>query len=97
MVVPLNPLPLSLILSSPNWSYICLLFESDNTSYASDICLNLLGRDWRPNMTAQQLAISILSMMSSAKEKKIPPDNAMHADSAPGQAQDHFMYHDDSC
>ena len=62
-----------------------------------DICLNLLGRDWRPNMTAQQLAISILSMMSSAKEKKIPPDNAMHADSAPGQAQDHFMYHDDSC
>ena len=41
--------------------------------------------------------MNILSMMSSAKEKKIPPDNAMHADSAPGQAQDHFMYHDDSC
>ena len=27
-------------------------------------------------MTAQGLAISILSMLSSAKEKKTPPDNA---------------------
>lgn len=40
-----------------------------------DICLNLLGRDWRPNMTAHTLALSILSMLSSAKEKKIPQDN----------------------
>jgi ubiquitin-protein ligase len=40
-----------------------------------DICLNLLGRDWRPNMTASTLALSILSMLSSAKEKKIPQDN----------------------
>jgi ubiquitin-conjugating enzyme E2 W len=40
-----------------------------------DICLNLLGRDWRPNMSASTLALSILSMLSSAKEKKIPQDN----------------------
>lgn len=40
-----------------------------------DICLNLLGRDWRPNMSASMLALSILSMLSSAKEKKIPQDN----------------------
>jgi len=42
-----------------------------------DICLNLLGRDWRPTMTAQNLAVSILSMLSTAKEKKMPIDNAM--------------------
>jgi ubiquitin-conjugating enzyme E2 W len=42
-----------------------------------DICLNLLGRDWRPTMTAESLAVSILSMLSSAKEKRLPQDNAM--------------------
>jgi ubiquitin-conjugating enzyme E2 W len=62
-----------------------------------DICLNLLGRDWRPTMTAQTLAVSIFSMLSNAKEKKIPVDNAMHADNAPGQPQDNWMYHDDTC
>jgi ubiquitin-conjugating enzyme E2 W len=62
-----------------------------------DICLNLLGRDWRPTMTGQMLAISILSMLSNAKQKGIPQDNAMHADAAPGQAQDNWFYHDDTC
>eukprot|EP01035_Chromulina_nebulosa_P019224 gene19224-25075_t len=62
-----------------------------------DICLNLLGRDWRPGMTAESVAISILSMLSSAKEKKIPPDNALHSDNAPGMQQDNWMYHDDKC
>lgn len=42
-----------------------------------DICLSLLGKDWQPTMTAQGIAVSILSMLSSAKEKKTPPDNAM--------------------
>ena len=56
-----------------------------------DICLNLLGRDWRPTMTAQTLVISILSMLASAKEKKMPQDNAMHADAAPGQQQDNWI------
>lgn len=62
-----------------------------------DICLNLLGRDWRPILTAEGLAVSILSMLSSAKEKKLPQDNAMHAEAAPGQQQDNWMYHDDKC
>lgn len=62
-----------------------------------DICLNLLGRDWRPTMTAESLAVSILSMLSSAKEKTIPQDNAMHADAPPGRQQDNWMYHDDKC
>lgn len=61
-----------------------------------DICLNFLGRDWRPTMSAQMLVASILSMLSSAKEKKIPQDNALHSDSSPGQQQN-WMYHDDRC
>lgn len=62
-----------------------------------DICLSILGKDWRPTMTAQNIAVSILSMLSSAKEKAIPQDNAMHADSKPGQQQNNWMYHDDRC
>lgn len=42
-----------------------------------DICLNLLGRDWQPTMTARGIALSILSMLSSARIKKLPPDNMM--------------------
>jgi ubiquitin-conjugating enzyme E2 W len=41
-----------------------------------DICLDLLGKGWRPQITVRTLAISILSMLSSCKEKAIPPDNA---------------------
>ncbi len=62
-----------------------------------DICLNFLGRDWRPTMTGQMLAVSILSMLSSAKEKRMPQDNAMHADAKPGDQQHNWMYHDDRC
>ena len=49
-----------------------------------DICLNLLGNGWRPTITVAQLSLSILSMLSSAKTKGIPQDNAVHAASAPG-------------
>ena len=62
-----------------------------------DICLNLLGKDWRPSMTAELLVVSIQSMLASAKEKKSPQDNAAHSDSAPGQQQEGWMYHDDRC
>ena len=41
-----------------------------------DICLDLLGKGWRPQLTTKTLAISILSMLSSAREKGLPPDNA---------------------
>ena len=62
-----------------------------------DICLNLIGRDWRPSMTAESIVISIQSMLSSAKEKKIPPDNVMHSENPPGLQQEGWMYHDDKC
>jgi ubiquitin-conjugating enzyme E2 W len=57
-----------------------------------DICLNLLGKDWQPTMTAQGLAVSILSMLSSAKEKKTPPDNAMRKSCSP--LLTHFIFCD---
>lgn len=62
-----------------------------------DICLDLLGKGWRPQLTAKTLSISILSMLSSAREKGLPPDNANHADAAPGQIQEGWLYHDDHC
>lgn len=62
-----------------------------------DICLNLLGRDWRPILTAEVLALSILSMLSSAREKTSPQGNAMLSDTPPGQQQTDWMYHDDRC
>lgn len=42
-----------------------------------DICLNLLGKDWRPNLTVETLVISILSMLSSSRDKKLPVDNEL--------------------
>ena len=61
-----------------------------------DICLNILGKDWRPTMTAQTIVVSILSMLSSAKVKARPPDNAAHADYEPGKTTE-YLYHDEKC
>jgi ubiquitin-conjugating enzyme E2 W len=62
-----------------------------------DICLSLLGKDWRPSMTAQSIAVSILSILSSAQAKNIPMDNSRHATSKPGEYQKDWVYHDDNC
>jgi len=62
-----------------------------------DICLSLLGKDWRPTMTAQSIALSILSILASAQHKRLPMDNARHAHNPPGQYQEAWVYHDDSC
>lgn len=62
-----------------------------------DICLSLLGNGWRPTMSAQSIAMSILSILSSAQSKNLPPDNANQALAKPGQYQKDWVYHDDSC
>ena len=59
-----------------------------------DICLSLLGKDWRPTMTAQSIAVSILSILSSAQSKSLPMDNARHAGNKPGQYQKDWVYHE---
>lgn len=62
-----------------------------------DICLSLLGNGWRPTMSAQSIAVSILSILSSAQSKSLPMDNAQHATAKPGQFQKDWVYHDDRC
>jgi len=62
-----------------------------------DICLSLLGNGWRPTMSAQSIAVSILSILSSAQSKNLPMDNSMHAGAKPGQYQKDWVYHDDNC
>lgn len=62
-----------------------------------DICLSLLGKDWRPTMTAQSLANSILSILSGAGRRSLPMDNVAHAQNKPGGKQDDWIYHDDNC
>lgn len=59
-----------------------------------DICLSLLGKDWRPTMTAQSIAVSILSILSSAQSKSLPMDNARHAQNKPGEFQKDWVYHE---
>mmetsp|Transcript_20852 Transcript_20852/g.25814 ORF Transcript_20852/g.25814 Transcript_20852/m.25814 type:complete len:291 (-) Transcript_20852:435-1307(-) len=62
-----------------------------------DICLSLLGKDWRPTMTAQSIAISIASILNGAREKSLPMDNSKHCGNKPGGRQDDWVYHDDNC
>ena len=62
-----------------------------------DICLSLLGNGWRPTMSAQSIAVSILSILSSAQSKSLPMDNASHATAKPGKYQKDWVYHDDRC
>lgn len=62
-----------------------------------DICLSLLGKGWRPTMSAQSIAVSIYSILSSAPKKCLPMDNAVHAGNKPGQYQKDWVYHDDNC
>lgn len=62
-----------------------------------DICLSLLGKDWRPTMTAQSIAMSILSILSGAQRKSLPMDNARQCLNKPGGKQDDWVYHDDNC
>ncbi|KAG5192058.1 ubiquitin-conjugating enzyme/RWD-like protein [Tribonema minus] len=68
--------------------------EHEHVYTNGDICLSLLGKDWTPNLTASALALSILSMLSSAKEKRRPADNFQNANRRPGQSQDSWIYHD---
>ncbi len=61
------------------------------------ICLNVLYEDWSPALTVHSLCLSILSMLSSAPEKALPPDNARYT-SVPRGNPKHtkFAYHDDT-
>lgn len=62
------------------------------------ICLNILGADWSPALTAKSVCLSIISMLSSATVKVLPQDNASYVrvPRKGGPKSTNFAYHDDT-
>jgi len=52
------------------------------------ICLSIIYDDWSPALGVEAVCHSMVSMMSSAKEKEPPADNEMHLDSGTQSAKD---------
>ena len=63
------------------------------------ICLNILYNDWDPKLDIKSVALSLLSMLSSAKSKKRPPDNDSTVVMSAGQKTRNMQweFHDDKC
>ena len=60
------------------------------------ICLNILGEDWSPALTAKSVCLSIISMLSSATEKMLPEDNTRYTSrSRASPKETSWCYHDD--
>ncbi|XP_074640943.1 ubiquitin-conjugating enzyme E2 W-like [Tubulanus polymorphus] len=61
------------------------------------ICLSILTDDWSPALSVQSVCLSIVSMLSSCKEKKRPPDNAFYVKTCnKNPKKTKWWYHDDS-
>lgn len=61
------------------------------------ICLNILYQHWSPALSVQSICLSIISMLSSATQKVLPPDNdryVRHAKRSPKDTA--WGYHDDT-
>ncbi|NXA10009.1 UB2WB enzyme, partial [Sapayoa aenigma] len=62
----------------------CVMFTGDNIPvhphvYSNGhICLSILTEDWSPALSVQSVCLSIISMLSSCKEKRRPPDNSFY-------------------
>ncbi|XP_054723220.1 ubiquitin-conjugating enzyme E2 W-like [Uloborus diversus] len=61
------------------------------------ICLSILTEDWSPALSVQSVCLSIVSMLSSCKEKKRPPDNTLYVKTcSKNPKKTRWWYHDDS-
>ncbi|XP_066147969.1 ubiquitin-conjugating enzyme E2 W [Euwallacea fornicatus] len=61
------------------------------------ICLSILTDDWSPALSVQSVCLSIVSMLSSCKEKQRPPDNALYVKTcSKNPKKTKWWYHDDS-
>lgn len=61
------------------------------------ICLSILTDDWSPALSVQSVCLSIISMLSSCKEKKRPPDNSLYVKTCnKNPKKTKWWYHDDS-
>lgn len=61
------------------------------------ICLNVLYDGWSPALTVTSVCLSIVSMLSSAPRKTVPPDNETYVRNCQGRSpkQTRWMFHDD--
>jgi len=61
------------------------------------ICLSILTDDWSPALSVQAVCLSIISMLSSSKEKKRPPDDALYVKTcSKNPKKTKWWYHDDT-
>uniref|UniRef100_A0A915B0Q1 N-terminal E2 ubiquitin-conjugating enzyme n=2 Tax=Ascarididae TaxID=6250 RepID=A0A915B0Q1_PARUN len=61
------------------------------------ICLSILSDDWTPALSVQAVCLSVLSMLSSCKEKKRPPDNATYIRTcSKNPNKTRWWFHDDT-
>jgi len=61
------------------------------------ICLSILTDDWTPALSVQSVCLSIMSMLSSCKEKKRPPDNALYVRTCnKNPKKTRWWFHDDA-
>uniref|UniRef100_A0A1I8BQD5 UBIQUITIN_CONJUGAT_2 domain-containing protein n=1 Tax=Meloidogyne hapla TaxID=6305 RepID=A0A1I8BQD5_MELHA len=60
------------------------------------ICLSILSDDWTPALSISSVCLSIQSMLSSCKEKTLPPDNTFYVrtcNKSPNKTR--WWFHDD--
>lgn len=61
------------------------------------ICLSILTDDWSPALCVQSVCLSIVSMLSSCKEKKRPVDNSFYVKTCnENPKKTRWWYHDDT-
>lgn len=60
------------------------------------ICLSILTEDWSPALSVHSVCLSIVSMLSSCKEKKRPPDNNLYVKTcSKNPKKTKWWYHDE--
>jgi ubiquitin-conjugating enzyme E2 W len=61
------------------------------------ICLSILTDDWSPALSVQSVCLSIVSMLSSCKDKKKPFDDTFYVQMSHDKPQKTgWWYHDDT-
>lgn len=61
------------------------------------ICLSILTEDWSPALSVQAVCLSVVSMLSSCKEKRLPPDNVFYVKTcSKNPKKTRWWYHDDN-
>lgn len=61
------------------------------------ICLSILTDDWSPALSVSAVCLSIMSMLASATEKKLPPDNSFYVKTChKNPKKTRWWYHDDN-